>query len=98
LFRAGNLYKFGVKVSMMTEQEKKEKKQKKKKEGIKVAAKYDFIPELIGRPVAIEVDGKNEPIAGMIVDNSTFWIKIQDANGKIVYINKAYMRSIIPLK
>uniref|UniRef100_A0A7V3ZYQ9 Uncharacterized protein n=1 Tax=candidate division WOR-3 bacterium TaxID=2052148 RepID=A0A7V3ZYQ9_UNCW3 len=79
-------------------QEKKEKKQKKK-EGVKVkTVKYDFIPELIGRPVAIEVDGKDEPIAGMIVDNSTFWIKLQDVNGKIVYLNKAYVKSIIPLK
>jgi len=78
-------------------QEKKEKKQKKK-EGVKVTVKYDFIPELIGRPVAIEVDGKDEPIAGMIVDNSTFWIKLQDVNGKIIYLNKAYVKSIIPLK
>ena len=80
---------------MMTEQEKKEKK---KKEGIKVTVKYDFIPELIGRPVAIEVDGKDEPIAGMIVDNSTFWIKLQDVNGRIMYLNKAYLKAIIPLK
>ena len=79
-------------------QEKKEKKQKKKKEGAKVAAKLDFIPELIGRSVAIEVDGKDEPIAGMIVDNSTFWIKLQDVNGKIMYLNKAYLKAIIPLK
>jgi len=78
-------------------QEKKEKKQKKK-EGVKVVAKSDFIPELIGRPVAVEVDGKDEPIAGMIVDNSTFWIKLQDVNGKIIYLNKAYVKSIIPLK
>jgi len=84
-----------LKISMMTEQEKKEKK---KKEGIKVTVKYDFIPELIGRPVAIEVDGKDEPIAGMIVDNSTFWIKLQDVNGRIMYLNKAYLKAIIPLK
>ena len=84
---------------MMTEQEKKEKKQKKKKEEVKVkAVKSDFIPELIGRPVAIELDGKDEPIAGMIVDNSTFWIKFQDVNGKIMHLNKAYVKSIIPLK
>jgi len=75
-----------------------EKKQKKKKEGAKVAAKPDFIPELIGRPVAVEVDGRDEPIAGMIVDNSTFWIKFQDVNGKIMHLNKAYVKSIIPLK
>jgi len=38
-----------------------EKKQKKKKEEVKVkAVKYDFIPELIGRPVAVEVDGKEQ--------------------------------------
>ena len=84
-----------LKISIMTEQEKKEKK---KKEGIKVTVKYDFIPELIGRPVAIEVDGKDEPIAGMIVDNSTFWIKLQDVNGRIMYLNKAYLKAIIPLK
>ncbi len=83
---------------MMTEQEKEEKKQKKK-EGIKVkTVKYDFIPELIGKPVVVEVDGKDEPIAGMIVDNSTFWIKLQDANGRIMYLNKAYLKAIVPLK
>ena len=87
-----------LKISIMTEQEKKEKKQKKKKEEVKVTVKYDFIPELIGRPVAVEVDGKDEPIAGMIVDNSTFWIKFQDVNGKIMHLNKAYVKSIIPLK
>ena len=83
---------------MMTEQEKEEKKQKKK-EGIKVkTVKYDFIPELIGKPVVVEVDGKDEPIAGMIVDNSTFWIKLQDVNGRIMYLNKAYLKAIVPLK
>jgi len=86
-----------LKISIMTEQEKKQKKQKKK-EGVKIVAKPDFIPELIGRPVAVEVDGKDEPIAGMIVDNSTFWIKLQDVNGKIMYLNKAYLKAIIPLK
>jgi len=88
-----------LKISIMTEQEKKEKKQKKKKEEVKVkTVKYDFIPELIGRPVAVEVDGKDEPIAGMIIDNSTFWIKLQDVNGRIMYLNKAYLKAIIPLK
>jgi len=72
-----------------------EKKKKKKKKG---GGKAEFIPEVLGRPVAIEVDGKDEPIAGMIVDNSTFWIKFQDVNGKIMHLNKAYVKSIIPLK
>ena len=81
----------------MEEPQKEEKKKKKKKKG-GGGGRVEFIPELIGRPVAVEVDGKNEPIAGMIVDNSTFWIKFQDVNGKIVYVNKAYLKAIIPLK
>ena len=72
-----------------------EKKQKRKKEDVEI--KTEFISEVIGKPVVIEVEGK-EPIAGMIVDNSTFWIKFQDVNGKIVYLNKAYLKTIIPLK
>jgi len=72
-----------------------EKKKKKKKKG---GGKAEFIPEVLGRPVAIELDGKDEPIAGMIVENSTFWIKVQDANGRIIQLNKAYVKSIIPLK
>ena len=76
-------------------QKEEEKKKKKKKKG---GGKAEFIPEVLGRPVAIEVDGKDEPIAGMIVDNSTFWIKFQDVNGKIMHLNKAYVKSIIPLK
>ena len=72
-----------------------EKKKKKKKKG---GGKAEFIPEVLGRPVAIELDGKDEPIAGMIVENSTFWIKVQDVNGKIMHLNKAYVKSIIPLK
>jgi hypothetical protein len=69
--------------------------EKKKKKG---GGKAEFIPEVLGRPVAIELDGKDEPIAGMIVENSTFWIKVQDVNGRIMHLNKAYVKSIIPLK
>ena len=72
-----------------------EKKQKRKKEDVKI--KTEFISEVIGKLVVIEVEGK-EPIAGMIVDNSKFWIKFQDVNGMIVYLNKAYLKTIIPLK
>jgi len=90
-----DLINLELKISMMTEQEKK---QKKKKEGVKVTVKYDFIPELIGKLVAVEVDGKDDFLSGMIIDNSTFWIKFQDVNGRIVYLNKAYLKSIIPLK
>jgi len=81
----------------MEEPQKEEKKKKKKKKG-GGGGRVEFIPELIGRPVAVEVDGRDEPIAGMIVDNSTFWIKFQDVNGKIMHLNKAYVKSIIPLK
>jgi len=83
-------------VSEEAPKEEKKKKKKKKKGG--GGGRVEFIPELIGRPVAIELDGKDEPIAGMIVDNSTFWIKFQDVNGKIMHLNKAYVKSIIPLK
>jgi len=76
-------------------QKEEEKKKKKKKKG---GGKAEFIPEVLGRPVAIELDGKDEPIAGMIVENSTFWIKVQDVNGRIMHLNKAYVKSIIPLK
>ena len=79
----------------MEEAQKEEKKKKKKKKG---GGRVEFIPELIGRPVAVELDGRDEPIAGMIVDNSTFWIMFQDVNGKIMHLNKAYVKSIIPLK
>jgi len=34
----------------------------------------------------------------MIIDNSIFWIKFQDVNGKIMYLNKAYVKSIITPK
>lgn len=83
---------------MSEEAPKEEKKKKKKKKKGGGGGRVEFIPELIGRPVAIELDGKDEPIAGMIVDNSTFWIKFQDVNGKIMHLNKAYVKSIIPLK
>jgi len=79
----------------MEEAPKEEKKKKKKKKG---GGKAEFIPEVLGRPVAVELDGNDEPIVGMIVDNSTFWIKFQDANGRIMHLNKAYVKSIIPLK
>jgi len=53
--------------------EEKEKKQKKKKEEVTVkAVKSDFVPELIGKLVAIEIDGKEDFLSGMIIDNSTF--------------------------
>jgi len=83
-------------VKIMEEPQKEEEKKKKKKK--KGGGKAEFIPEVLGRPVAIELDGKDEPIAGMIVENSTFWIKVQDVNGRIMHLNKAYVKSIIPLK
>jgi len=72
-----------------------EKKQKRKKEDVKI--KTEFISEVIGKLVVIEVEGK-EPTAGIIVDNSKFWIKFLNVIGMIVYLNKAYLKTIIPLK
>jgi len=71
------------------------KSRKGKKKDVRI--KTEFISEVIGKPVVIEVGGK-EPIAGMIVDNSKFWIKFQNVIGMIVYLNKAYLKTIIPLK
>ena len=56
--------------------EKKEKRQKRKREDVKTTTiKDDFDLEPTGKYAAIEIDGKGEPIAGMIIDARTFWFK-----------------------
>ena len=58
----------------------------------------DFIPEVIGKPIAMELIGQNEPVVGVILDSSKYWVKFQDVNGKLIYFHKAYLKSITPLK
>jgi len=58
----------------------------------------DFIPEVVNKPVGVEVEGHDNLFVGVILDNSKYWIKFQDINGKIVYLHKAYLKSITPLK
>jgi len=37
-----------------------------------------------------------EAIAGRPLETSKFWVKVEDASGNIVYVNKAFITTIHP--
>jgi len=79
-----DIYSLTNQKNLCKKRQRKENRKKKKKKEDRTGT--DFIPELIGKPVAIEIDGeidgKDESYI-VIIDNSIFWIKFQDANGNI---------------
>ena len=77
------------------ETEKVEKK-KKKKAAKREEGPTDFFPELLGKKIAIKLYN-GETITGKLLETSRFWIKVEDANGNVIQIHKAFMAVIYPL-
>ena len=76
--------------------EGKEKKEKEKKRAAKGKVLEDFMDELLGKSIAMKLQG-GEAIAGRLLETSRFWIKVEDASGNVVYVNKAFITTIHPL-
>ena len=79
------------------EEKGKEKKEKEKKRASKGKVLEDFMDELLGKSIAMKLQG-GEAIAGRLLETSRFWIKVEDASGNVVYVNKAFITTIHPLK
>jgi len=54
------------------------------------------LPELLGKKIAIKLHN-GETIAGKLLETSRFWIKLEDTNGNVIQIHKAFMAVIYPL-
>jgi len=79
------------------EKKKEEEKKKKKKKAIRrEEGPADFLPELLGKKIAIKLHN-GETIAGKLLETSRFWIKVEDTNGNVIQIHKAFMAVIYPL-
>jgi len=71
-----------------TAQEHETKQEKAEKYG-----KADFSEEYSGRIAKVQVI--NQPLLiGKILEVRPYWIKFENADGKIIYLNKAYIISI----
>ena len=57
----------------------------------------DFSHEYMGLNVTIKL-ATNEVVNCIVVDGSRYWFKVRAADGRIVYINKAYVVSVTPLQ
>ena len=85
------------KVGEEKEKEGKEKeKGKEKKRVAKGRELEDFMDELLGKSIAMKLQG-GEAIAGRLLETSRFWVKVEDASGDVVYVNKAFITTIHPL-
>jgi len=72
------------------------KKQEHEKEHEKTKKLADFSEEYNGRLAKILV--LNQPlVVGKIIESRKYWLKIETADNKILYINKAYTISIEPI-
>ena len=76
--------------------ERKEKKEKEKKRAAKGKVLEDFMDELLGKSIAMKLQG-GEAIAGRLLETSRSWVKVEDASGNVVYVNKAFITTIHPI-
>jgi len=54
----------------------------------------DFSEEYVGRAITISLaDGKT--LNGVLLESRRYWVKLRTSNGT-VYINKAFMVSVVP--
>jgi len=77
-------------------EKKKEEEKKKKKKTKREEELVEFLPELLGKKIAIKLHN-GETIAGKLLEISRFWIKVEDVNGNVIQINKAFIAVIYPL-
>jgi hypothetical protein len=72
------------------------KKQEHEKEHEKTKKLGDFSEEFNGRIVKVQI--LNQPILiGKILEARRYWIKVETADNKTIYLNKAYIISIEPV-
>jgi hypothetical protein len=60
--------------------------------------KKDFIDEVLGKIVVIRLEDEADPVVGKVLENAPYWLKMVDANGKLFYVNKAYIKILLPAK
>jgi hypothetical protein len=60
--------------------------------------KKDFIDEVLGKIVVIRLEDEADPVVGKVLENAPYWLKMVDANGKLFYVNKAYVKILLPAK
>uniref|UniRef100_A0A7C2NR05 LSM domain-containing protein n=1 Tax=Archaeoglobus fulgidus TaxID=2234 RepID=A0A7C2NR05_ARCFL len=77
-------------------QNEKKKKKRGKKAPESTETIPDFLHEVLGRNIAV-VFHNGETVAGRLLELSKFWIKVEDANGQIVHMNKAFITRIYPI-
>ena len=84
--KAKNNINVEVNKAIETTQETKQEKAEK-------YGKADFSEEYSGRIAKVQVI--NQPLLiGKILEVRPYWIKFENADGKIIYLNKAYIISI----
>jgi hypothetical protein len=89
--KAKNNINVEVNKAIETTQEHETKQEKAEKYG-----KADFSEEYNGKLAKISV--LNQPmLIGKILEVRPYWIKFENADGKILYLNKAYIISIEPV-
>jgi hypothetical protein len=76
---------------------KKEKAKGRVREG-RGEVKKDFIDEVLGKIVVIRLEDEADPVVGKVLENAPYWLKMVDANGKLFYVNKAYIKILLPAK
>lgn len=55
----------------------------------------DFSHEYMNLPVVIKL-ASGDVINAVVIDGSRYWLKVRAADGKVMYINKAYVVSVSP--
>jgi hypothetical protein len=60
--------------------------------------KKDFIDEVLGKIVVMRLEDEADPVVGKVLEHSPYWLKMVDANGKLMYVNKAYIKILLPAK
>ena len=73
-----------------------EEKKEREKRAAKGKELDDFMEELLGKNIAVKLQG-GEAIAGRLLETSRFWVKVENASGDVVYVNKAFITTIHPL-
>jgi len=62
--------------------------------GKRIVRHSDFSEEYLGKPISISLaDGKM--LSGVLLESRRYWVKLRTSNGT-VYINKAFMMSVVP--
>jgi len=46
----------------------------------------------------MRLEDEADPVVGKVLEHSPYWLKIVDANGKLMYVNKAYIKILLPAK